>query len=188
MRDSCGFREGRRQQTNQQAFESITKSLQMCRGDDCDSDDSATAKYTTTPLRDFPRINGQPRLPLSQASIPEMPSFSRNHPHEATTRFSTQPDPSNVYSYHQDPLPSHHISHFPASQHTPPYPSPSPPPRSRHKQPSSIQPSGYPTFKELVATSFLPLQPPVVVRRRTDCAVDERTTCLLMSCDARASR
>jgi hypothetical protein len=104
--------------------------------------------------------------------------------YDFTTRFSTKPDPSKVYSYLQDPF-----SIPPYPHHAPLFhPSLSPPPRSRHKQPSSIQPSGYPTFKELVATSLLPLQPPVVVARRTDCAVDERTTCLLMSCDARASR
>ncbi|ELR07887.1 hypothetical protein GMDG_02769 [Pseudogymnoascus destructans 20631-21] len=136
-------------------------------------------------------------IPLLQVSSPEMPSFSRIIPmkpqlalhlhHQIRPLFhATGPlqrillSSGSVLSHHT-PTISHPFSHLNIL-------SALPPPRSRHKQPSSIQPSGYPTFKELVATSFLPLQPPVVVCRRTDCAVDERTTCLLMSCDARASR
>lgn len=123
MRDSCGFRKGRRQQTNQQTLR-VSRRTSGCALETITTVMTEQQQRRLALLRDFQCINGQAHLPLSQASIPEMLSLSRNHPQEATarpaprspkydliTRFYTQHDSSNVYSYHQDRLLSHHTPH-----------------------------------------------------------------------------
>jgi hypothetical protein len=131
IRDSCGFRDERRQQTNQQTLR-VSRRPFGCALETITAVMTEQQQRRLALLRDFQCINGQAHLPLSQASIPEMLSLSRNHPQEATgrsaprspkydltTRFYTQPDPSNVYSYRQDRLLSHHTPHHTISPTSP---------------------------------------------------------------------